>query len=36
MKIIVRDGIIEEENPAGIYGYVDVPLYRWANDWPFV
>jgi len=34
MHIIVRDGIIENQNPAEIHGYIDVPLNQWAKNWP--
>jgi hypothetical protein len=35
MRVIVRDGIIENENPTGIQGYVDIPLKDWAENWSF-
>jgi hypothetical protein len=35
MKIVVRDGVIENELPMGIYGYIDIPLSQWAKNWPF-
>jgi len=35
MKIIVRDGVIEHEAPAGIHGYIDIPLSQWTKNWPY-
>jgi hypothetical protein len=35
MRVVVRDGIIESENPTGIRGYVDIPLKDWAANWSF-
>jgi hypothetical protein len=33
LRVIVRDGRIEEATPQGIRGYTNVPLRRWAEDW---
>jgi hypothetical protein len=35
MKIVVRDGIIENETSIGIHEYIDIPLRQWAKNWPF-
>jgi len=35
MKIVVRDGIIENETPIGIHGYIDIPLRQWAKKVAF-
>lgn len=35
MRIVVRDGIIEENSPDNIHGYVDIPIKKWAKDWPY-
>lgn len=35
MRIEVRDGKIENQNPTDICGYVDIPLSDWAKDWPY-
>jgi hypothetical protein len=35
LRVVVRDGVIEEHEPAGIVSYVELPLREWAKDWPF-
>lgn len=35
MRVVVRDGVIEEQTPAGIHGYVGIPLREWARNWPY-
>jgi hypothetical protein len=35
MRVVVRDGVIEDASPPTIQSYVDVPFGRWAKDWPF-
>jgi hypothetical protein len=35
LQVIVRDGVIEGRAPAGIVGYIELPLARWASDWPY-
>jgi hypothetical protein len=34
MQITVRNGVIEDQHPDGICGYVSTPLNRWAENWP--
>jgi len=33
--IKVRDGVIEEQSPAEICGYIDIPVSKWAQNWPY-
>jgi hypothetical protein len=35
LQAVVRDGVIETRAPAEIVGYVELPVARWASDWPF-
>lgn len=35
IRIAVRDGVVEQADPAGIVSYVEVPFARWSRDWPF-
>jgi len=35
MQVVVRYGVIEAQNPDSIRGYVDIPLGKWAMDWPY-
>ncbi len=35
MRVVVRDGNLESVTPNSICGYVDIPLNKWAGDWPF-
>lgn len=35
LRIVLRNGSIEHADPAGIVLYVDLPISRWARDWPF-
>jgi len=31
----VRAGVIEREDPTGLYGYTDLPFHEWRNNWPY-
>jgi hypothetical protein len=35
MRVVVRDGNIESHEPDTICGYVDIPLKKWAGNWPY-
>jgi len=35
LQVAVRDGVIERAEPTGMVLWVDVPLRRWAQDWPY-
>ncbi len=35
LRVVVKDGMLRSREPEGIVSYVDVPLGRWAKDWPF-
>jgi len=35
IRVVVRDGKIESHEPSAICGYVDIPLSKWAVNWPF-
>jgi hypothetical protein len=35
IRILVRDGIIESQIPLEICAYTDIPLSKWARNWPF-
>lgn len=35
LRIVVRDGVIEQAEPDGIVFYVDLPVRHWYNDLPF-
>jgi hypothetical protein len=35
IRVEVKDGRIEAEEPAGIIGHVSVPLNRWMLDIPY-
>jgi len=36
LSVTVRDGIIEQREPLGIVGYVDVPFREWWSQLPYV
>jgi len=35
LRIVVRDGVIDAEEPRGLVGYVDVPFREWRANLPF-
>jgi hypothetical protein len=35
LQVAVRDGVIEREDPKGIWFYVDVPFRAWRTNLPF-
>lgn len=35
LRVTVRDGVVERNEPEAIVGYIELPLARWASDWPF-
>ena len=35
VRLDVRDGAIEKAAPAGIYGYIDVPVKDWRKNLPY-
>ncbi len=35
MRIQVKDGVIESEEPGGIYGYIDIPPKDWRKNLPY-
>jgi hypothetical protein len=35
LRITLRDGVIETEEPRGLVGYVDVPFREWRANLPF-
>jgi hypothetical protein len=35
LQVVLRDGVIERHEPDEIVGYIELPLARWASDWPF-
>ncbi|HEY3064712.1 MAG TPA: organomercurial lyase [Methylomirabilota bacterium] len=35
LRITMRDGVIELEEPRGVVGYVDVPFREWRSNLPF-
>ncbi len=35
LRVVVRDGVIEDRDPDGIVAYVDIPFSQWSKDWPF-
>jgi len=35
LRLAVRDGVIESQEPAGIYSYVDLPWREWKRNWAY-
>jgi len=35
MHIEIRDGVIHAQEPEEICGYIDLPVKRWASNWPY-
>jgi hypothetical protein len=35
IRVVVRDGIIESDEPPGICGYVDIPFRDWRKNFPY-
>jgi hypothetical protein len=35
VRVTVRDGVIEGEEPKGIYAYVDIPISEWSKNRPY-
>ena len=35
MRVVVRDGKIESSDPAGMFGYIDIPRKDWRTNYPF-
>ena len=34
MRLEVRDGVIESQDPEGIFLYVDIPIRDWTKNLP--
>jgi hypothetical protein len=35
LRVVIRDGVIQSQDPLGIYGYVDIPFRDWGQNWPY-
>ena len=35
LRVVVRDGVIAQQEPAGIHGYFGVPFREWRRDLPY-
>ena len=35
LRVVVRDGVIEQAEPAGIVGYFSVPFREWRRNLPY-
>jgi len=35
MKVVMKDGVIQEKEPEGLMGYTSVPFRDWFNDLPY-
>jgi hypothetical protein len=35
IRVKIQDGVIQGQEPNGIYGYVDIPFREWRRDWPY-
>jgi len=35
LRVVVRDGVIENRDPEEIVLYVDLPISLWSKDWPY-
>jgi hypothetical protein len=35
ISVVIRDGVIQGQDPPGIYGYVDIPFRDWSQNWPY-
>ena len=35
LRVTMRDGVIERENPAGLCLYFNIPLRKWSDNLPF-
>ncbi|MHC4458613.1 MAG: hypothetical protein ACYS0I_16305 [Planctomycetota bacterium] len=34
IRLVVRDGVIESQDPTGIFTYVDIPIRDWIRNLP--
>ncbi len=35
LRVVVRDGVIREQSPQGVFGFIDVPYYQWRDNRPY-
>lgn len=35
IRVGIRDGVLQGQDPPGIYGYVDIPFREWRQNWPY-
>jgi hypothetical protein len=35
MKVVMKDGVIQETEPEGLMGYTSVPFKDWFSDLPY-
>lgn len=35
IRVGIRDGVVQSQDPPGIYGYVDIPFREWRQNWPY-